>query len=470
MIDETTHLLSPNNERSLCSDREGAGSELEKGYSGFDWAFFLVALLGIFIAYCDESFVIATHKEIAYSFGQISTSYWLVTGFNLGWAIALPTYGRLYDTYGGKNTLLPAYIFGAVGVTITGTAKSMQFAILGRFIAGIGSSGITDLITVLITDMAPLRRVAMLRMYIGAASMSGISAGAPLGGFITGLVGWRCAFTEESFLYEKKWELMAALVLFGAFFILDEAFWAEDPWIPLKLAVNNGVGISWAAQVLLQIATFSLITNVGEFFVRIEYVSTSTAGVYIVPFSLGMIAGGILSGHLIKRSGRYKFLSVSCLGLSLTGFLLITFRWPCGPSQWEVVYTFISAVGLGGVFSTQFVGLAASVPQESSATAITVYYMSQQLGMIGGTTLGATISQAVFRRGLLRKFGASEEGLETIRKVLSDTRFAQSLPGHAQQIIWSTYLESFRIVPIISLCAELLVLPLISCLKEHPLT
>jgi hypothetical protein len=38
----------------------------------------------------------------------------------------------------------------------SGTATSMQFAILGRFIAGIGSSGITDLITVIITGNDPI--------------------------------------------------------------------------------------------------------------------------------------------------------------------------------------------------------------------------------------------------------------------------------------------------------------------------
>jgi hypothetical protein len=46
MIDESTHLLSPNNEHSLGSDREDVCSKLEGEYSSFDWGFFLVALLG----------------------------------------------------------------------------------------------------------------------------------------------------------------------------------------------------------------------------------------------------------------------------------------------------------------------------------------------------------------------------------------------------------------------------------------
>ncbi|KAJ5887875.1 transporter [Penicillium taxi] len=128
------------------------------------------------------------------------------------------------------------------------------------------------------------------------------------------------------------------------------------------------------------------------------------------------------------------------------------------------------AIGLGGVFATQFVGISAVAPENQSSTTITVYYMAQQLGMIGGTTLAATISRAQLRRGLLRKLGTSAEALAIIQKVLGDTRFAQSLPDHSQGIIRSIYLESFRAVPIISLIAELLALPLLSCLKERLLT
>lgn len=79
-----------------------------------------------------------------------------------------------------------------------------------------------------------------------------------LGSTVSSFILLCSAFTEESSLSEMKWELLAALVLSGALFILDEAFWAEDPWIPLKLAVTNGVGVAWAVQVLLQIATFSV--------------------------------------------------------------------------------------------------------------------------------------------------------------------------------------------------------------------
>lgn len=79
-----------------------------------------------------------------------------------------------------------------------------------------------------------------------------------LGSAVSSFILLCSAFTEKSSLNEIKWELVAALILFGALFAIDEAFWAEDPLIPLELAVTNGIGIAWTAQSLLNIATFSV--------------------------------------------------------------------------------------------------------------------------------------------------------------------------------------------------------------------
>ncbi|KAJ5887874.1 Vacuolar membrane amino acid uptake transporter fnx2 [Penicillium taxi] len=169
--------------------------------------------------------------------------------------------------------------------------------------------------------MAPLRQVAVLRMYIQTVSMTGVGAGAPIGGLIISLVGWRwsflgqtpilffclvmiawklpkdsyskvhqngaqdchlekrrmdvlgivllagavssfillcSAFTETSTLGRIRWALVAALIIFGVLFVIDEAFWAKDPLIPLDLAATNGIGIAWTAQVLLNIGLFSV--------------------------------------------------------------------------------------------------------------------------------------------------------------------------------------------------------------------
>ena len=104
-----------------------------------------------------------------------------------------------------------------------GFSVSIWMAVVGRVIAGIGGAGMADLISVLITgkdqkhfifweestrmrkinrlipsftDMAPLKQIAMLRSYIAMVSTMGHASGAPIGGLLTTLVGWRWYFTQ----------------------------------------------------------------------------------------------------------------------------------------------------------------------------------------------------------------------------------------------------------------------------------
>jgi MFS family permease len=95
---------------------------------------------------------------------------------------------------------------------LSGLAPYLGVAIAGRFIAGAGGAGMTDLISVIITgklitaycwitfanvhipEMAPLREVAVLRCYIQMSGTVGVTVGSPLGGLLTDLLGWRWSF------------------------------------------------------------------------------------------------------------------------------------------------------------------------------------------------------------------------------------------------------------------------------------
>jgi len=90
----------------------------------------------------------------------------------------------------------------------------MGQVILGRVISGTGTSGMTALVSVLITgkwikaisalnpdrqtdtritlaDLLPLREVAQWRAYVNVVATSGRSIGGPLGGCLADVVGWR---------------------------------------------------------------------------------------------------------------------------------------------------------------------------------------------------------------------------------------------------------------------------------------
>ncbi|KAJ6149499.1 hypothetical protein N7471_000698 [Penicillium samsonianum] len=118
-----------------------------------------------------------------------------------------------------------------------------------------------------------------------------------------------------------------------------------------------------------------VLSNIAEFFIRTEYTSIDTVGLYLMPASVGAAVGSVLCGYLVQRTGRYKSLAIASHGLSLIGFMLMACRWPLAPSHFGLVHLFCAAAGIGGLFSTAFVGISAVTPQEHSPAVITTYYL-----------------------------------------------------------------------------------------------
>jgi MFS family permease len=73
----------------------------------------------------------------------------------------------------------------------------MSHVILGRVISGLGAAGMTVIVSIVITDLVPIRQVAAWRSYVNVFHIFGRSVGGPLGGFLADTVGWRWSFLGQ---------------------------------------------------------------------------------------------------------------------------------------------------------------------------------------------------------------------------------------------------------------------------------
>ncbi|KAB8216637.1 major facilitator superfamily domain-containing protein [Aspergillus novoparasiticus] len=424
--------------------------------------------IGAFLAGADDSLFISTHDHIASNFGQLPLGSWLLTAYNMGYSIGLPVYGRACDVYGYKRTLLVAYALFSVGCTLTGVAGNIWVAITGRAVSGIGAAGMVDLISVILTDMAPPKEVAILRSYLMMIGTIGATLGAPLGGILADWIGWRWSSFAQSPIgvlcfavaawrlpsVPKKGEsderspdldipglcllmvtigsimilchtlgepelesrlmqisLLVVILISALLFGLNEKYFTKDPLMPLWLLRTNGIGFVFIGQIFILFSEFSLIVNMTGFFVRAWNRSSSMAGLFLMIVPLAAVLGAGIYGRLIGRSGKYKKLATGSLAVGMLNLFLMSLRWPEDPSFWELAYPFLAVFTISGLLTTQFMGLSASTPNGMNSTTTTAYYLSQQFGMMLGFTLTPAVNRKILTYKLKDKLGTSTHAL-----------------------------------------------------------
>ncbi|EAW11605.1 putative MFS transporter [Aspergillus clavatus NRRL 1] len=150
--------------------------------------------LGEFIDAVDQTILVSTYGTISSQFHSLTMGSWLLTGYNLGYCVALPIYGLLCDICSRRNLLFSAYFLFGLGSLICGTGHGVNQIVIGRIIAGLGGAGMSSLCSVIITDLLSSSDVAVLRGWTETINNIGRSLGPPLGGLLVNTLGWRWTF------------------------------------------------------------------------------------------------------------------------------------------------------------------------------------------------------------------------------------------------------------------------------------
>lgn len=438
-----------------------------------------VLLIGSFISSADGSLLFATHPIIASEFNALHDSSWLMTSFALAQAVTQPLYGKLSDIYGRKTMLILAYMLFALGLALVGIGKSMPALIVGRAISGAGSSGMTSLVSILITDLVPLRDVASWRSYVNIAATTGRSIGGPLGGWLADTVGWRWSFlgqvplaaiavlligmtlpprpyheNNEGTVRSKlaridffgatfmalsilcllvpleiggnriPWSSPTIVILIlgaiacGLLFLATESWMAKEPIVPLHLLKHRDVVVSSVIMLCQCTAQTCLMFAVPLYFQVTTNASNTVAGAHLVPAVLGNAISGLVSGVVISRTGRYKLLVLIATMASSSGFLLLTLQWHGNTNWFESLYIFPCGFGMGIVLSALFISVQAGVDPSLSAIAASLLYLTTSTGNVAGLAGVSAVLQETLRRGLNERLHALKLDEETIRKVI----------------------------------------------------
>ncbi|KAI8933411.1 hypothetical protein NX059_010026 [Plenodomus lindquistii] len=466
-----------------------------------------VLLIGTFIANADSSLIMATHPIIASEFNALHDSSWLLTSFALTQAATLPLYGKLSDVYGRKSLLIVAYALFGIGCGLVGVGTSMPTLIAGRVISGAGSSGMTTLVSILITDLVSLREVATWRSYVNIAATTGRSIGGPIGGWLADTIGWRCSFSgqvplavlaivlvgitipsrTQKYLLETSsksklaridfigalmltlsilgllfpleiggdrvaWNspmialLFSGAALFGALFVATEAWLASEPIVPLSLLQHRDVVLSAFVMIFQGAAQIGLMFAVPLYFQTTAGATNTVAGAHLVPAVVGNAIGGILSGAMIKRTGRYKALILGATIVSSSAYLLLILRWHGNTSWFESLYIFPGGFGMGIVQSALFISVQASVDQSQVAVAASALYLASAIGALSGMAGVSAVLRSTLRSGLDHRLTHLGFTGHTKRKIIehavSDVHYIDRAKSGIAKVVLGSYIDA----------------------------
>lgn len=460
-------------------------------------------LLGLFLCNMDASLVLATYGNIASAFDDLENGSWILSSFILAQCVAQPLYGKLADVYGRKTCLQAAHVLFALGTAGTGLGRNLVQVVIWRAVQGCGTAGMNSMVAIIIADLVPLHEIATLRSYVNILQTTGRSVGGVIGGALTYAFGWRWAFIIQlpptlaaMLLVQKRldlpqressgltqWQRLRRIdflgsiflcsLIFSACFILDTggqrypwtsqpilitsiagllsllgflitANIVSEPIFPLRLLGQYTIITNYLIAFLQALLQFSLMSVVPLYFQATAKANSAQAGAYLVPAFIGNTFGGLVSGHLIKRTGLYKPITAISPLFALLCMVLCYTTWHGHTTFLGALATLPGGVASGLVASSLFVGLAAELPEEDMALSASGLYLFFSLGAIAGASAGAAMFQTSLRVGLERVLAGVDNGREIMHKALSDIAYVQNAGEKVRELLVPAYVYALH--------------------------
>ena len=502
-------------------------------------------MMGMFLAALDQTIMATATRTIADDLDGFNLQAWATTAFLITSTISTPLYGKLSDIYGRRGFFLFAIAVFVIGSMLCGLSQNMYELAAFRAIQGIGAGGLMSMALAIIGDIVPPRERAKYQGLFLAVFGTASVIGPLLGGFfagqesIIGITGWRWIFylnvpvgiaamvvvarvlhlphtrTDHRIDWPGALMLIVGLVpllivaeqgrtwhwdsgkafacyVIGAIgiagFILAERAYKDEALLPLRLFKNRTVAVGSISSTIIGMAMFGGLLTVPLYLQIVKGSTATEAGLQMIPFVIGIMAGSIAAGQLIARTGRYRIFPIIgsvLMVLALGLFALIGADTPLWKTMLIMV---LMGLGLGGnmqpmitavqnAVSPREIGVATSSVtffRSMGGTLGTAIFLSVLFNVVGGK-ISAAYQSAQATPAFQQSVAANPSQLQTLQAAqngdaLNNTSFLEKLSAVVSHPFKVGFSDGIQVVFMLAAAVMIVGLIVVLFLPEIPLS
>ncbi|KAK2467206.1 hypothetical protein APHAL10511_000755 [Amanita phalloides] len=530
--DETTCLLSSSAyyDGTTNADSESGAKQplITKRQNESYFASIMPVTIGILLLGMDGNLVESTYTSIGSELNQLQSISWIPTACMLTLTSFQPLAGKLSDIFGRKTCLLMCHAIYTFGCLLFGLSTSITQLIVARAIEGIGGGGMSILVTIIVSDVVPLRARGTWQGVISMVSTIGSTIGAPLGGFFADHIGWRWAFLlqvpigviafvsvlftlrlptpKSSTLSENikridiggattlvlaiffllvgldrgsniSWSdlltvssLVASAVL-ATLFVYIEVSIASEPFAPARIVSNRSLLPCYITGFFGAPASATLVFYVPLFYQAVEGKTASETSIWLITNVIASLAGSLLGGYIMQRTGKYYAITVVSYFLVLVGTGIVFL---CSGAF--VVSTVGVAIGMaltefgnGSGLNTILTALIANAGHADQAIVTAVSFLFRSFGSVIGIAVGSTLVQNTLRYLLYERL-SGDGAEEIVKRVRQSLHYLNQLDPITKGIVIQSYEDAIQVNFLFSVTLAALAAASSLFIKERPLT
>ncbi|EFQ86820.1 hypothetical protein PTNB73_10012 [Pyrenophora teres f. teres] len=391
-----------------------------------------------------------------------------------------------------------------MGLIITSTAVSFEHFVLGRVITGAGGGGIFIVASIMAIQMTSPKRRGLYMGLANTAMTVGVSLGAVIAGALEPRIGWKPLFgiqaplsliagfgllfsipashTSKNIKYahlsirDKLTRIdysgsvllttTIVLFLFGLsgpkvlplplilsaialpIFVLNEAYVASDPVIPVSVLRSRGTLLTCLATTGFMMARWSILFYTPVYAIAVRGWAPAVAGSILIPTNAGFATGGLLAGVFhIKRTGSFYLHTVIAMALFPVAMTVLAFiSTPSSPWGLYVVMVFANGLATGAAMNYALVHLLHLTLPEVHPIVISLLATFRGFSGSFGSAIGGGYFVRVLHKSLDNGFaraGLKNRG-ELTRRLLGSPALVGRLEGKDQAVAIGAYADALK--------------------------